>query len=146
MKQRVHHFWQSRQPREQALLLLCLIVACVALLYSARQGAVAWQQQAAARLQQQQRAWQQMQQLEARMQAVLPARPDIATLNQLTGLSLQPAADGALIASADSVEFKPLINMLISLEQQQRLQATRLRLERQETRLRLTLLELNDVR
>lgn len=136
MKQSVHHFWQSRQPREQALLLLCLVVACVALLYSARQGAVAWQQ----------RAWQQMQQLEARMQAVLPARPDIATLNQLTGLSLQPGAIGALIASAGSVEFKPLINVLISLEQQQRLQATRLRLERQETRLRLTLLELNDVR
>ncbi|WP_338491760.1 type II secretion system protein [Erwinia aphidicola] len=136
MKQSVHHFWQSRQPREQALLLLCLVVACVALLYSARQGAVAWQQ----------RAWQQMQQLEARMQAVLPARPDIATLNQLTGLSLQPGANGALIASAGSVEFKPLINVLISLEQQQRLQATRLRLERQETRLRLTLLELNDVR
>ncbi|WP_338505396.1 type II secretion system protein [Erwinia aphidicola] len=136
MKQSVHHFWQSRQPREQALLLLCLVVACVALLYNARQGAVAWQQ----------RAWQQMQQLEARMQAVLPARPDIATLNQLTGLSLQPGANGALIASAGSVEFKPLINVLISLEQQQRLQATRLRLERQETRLRLTLLELNDVR
>lgn len=146
MKQRVHHFWQSRQPRERVLLLLCLVIASVALLYSARQGAAAWQQQAAARLQQQQLAWQQMQQLEARMQAVLPARPDIATLNQLTGLSLQTAENGALIASADSVEFKPLIAMLISLEQHQRLQATRLRLERQETRLRLTLLELNDVR
>lgn len=146
MKQSEHHFWYSRQRREKILLVLCLIVMLTALLGYARYFAVAWQQQAAGQLQRRQQAWQQMQQLEERMKMTRPEIPDDRTLQRLTGLPLRRTPDGVLIAEPAIVQFQPLLNAMIALEQRYRLQAYRLRLEQDDTTLRLTCLELRNDR
>lgn len=146
MKQSEHHFWHSRQRREKILLVLCLIVMLTALLGYARYFAVAWQQQAAGQLQRRQQAWQQMQQLEERMKMTRPEIPDDRTLQRMTGLPLRHTPDGVLIAEPAIVQFQPLLNAMIALEQRYRLQAYRLRLEQDDTTLRLTCLELRNDR
>ena len=87
-----------------------------------------------------------MQQLEERMKMTRPEIPDDRTLQRMTGLPLRHTPDGVLIAEPAIVQFQPLLNAMIALEQHYRLQAYRLRLEQDDTTLRLTCLELRNDR
>lgn len=149
MNKKMRNFWQSRQPRERWLLILCLISAIVAGFYFAREQAVAWQLLAENQLQQRQLEWQQIQQLEGRMQAVLARQPeknpDLAQLNTLLpqGLTLQQPSNDKWVAASGQVSLASLLNSLVKLEQRYALQPSRLLMEQKGTQLQLVHMELN---
>ncbi|CAO95829.1 type II secretion system protein [Erwinia tasmaniensis] len=143
------NFWQSRQPRERWLLMLCLFGAIVAGSYIAREQAVAWQLRAENQLQQRQLEWQQIRQLEGRIQAVLARQPEkkpaLAQLNTLLpqGLALQQTSDDTWTAASGQVSLASLLNSLVKLEQRYALQPSRLLIEQKGTQLQLVHMELN---
>lgn len=144
-------WWQSKLPRERALLALCLLAMLAGLLQLGWQQAVAFRDNTQQALEQEKKLLLTLPQLELALakrvssgQKNAPRVEELTALAAQQGISLALTSQGkswVLVSPAD-IQFQPLLNWLNVLETRWQLRPSKLEVQRAGQQVQLRVLEL----
>jgi type II secretory pathway component PulM len=144
-------WWQSKLPRERALLALCLLAMLAGLLQLGWQQAVAFRDNTQQALEQEKKLLLTLPQLELALakrvsngQKSAPRVEELTALAAQQGISLALTSQGkswVLVSPAD-IQFQPLLNWLNVLETRWQLRPSKLEVQRAGQQVQLRVLEL----
>jgi len=144
-------WWQSKLPRERALLALCLLAMLAGLLQLGWQQAVAFRDRSQQALEQEKKLLLTLPQLElalakrvSSLQKALPRGEELTSLAEQQGISLALASQGKswVLVSPAEIQFQSLLNWLNVLETRWQLRPSKLEVQRAGQQVQLRVLEL----
>ena len=144
-------WWQSKLPRERALLALCLLAMLAGLLQLGWQQAVAFRDNTQQALEQEKKLLLTLPQLElalakrvSSLQKSLPRGEELTALAAQQGISLALTSQGKswVLVSPAEIQFQSLLNWLNVLETRWQLRPSKLEVQRAGQQVQLRVLEL----